>query len=133
MTPPHPGPKHIVWPQEASRLLGSWDTDAQFGRGQWFQPYHTVFLAYEPLTFPSVAEDADGVRYPIPSKLRPRLAESWSSSDGDRIWTVRLRKGVKSDYGNELTAADVAWGWERVYALKGVGLWRSRRIAGLPS
>lgn len=131
MTLPHPGPRNIIWPQEANRLLGSWDTDAQFGRGQWFLPYHTIFLAYEPLTMPAVA--ADAVRYPVPTDLVPRLAESWSADDGYRTWTVRLREGVRSDFGNELTAEDVVWGWRRVYALKGVGLWRSRRIAGLPS
>jgi ABC-type transport system substrate-binding protein len=38
-----------------------------------------------------------------------------------------------SNYGNELIADDVKWGWDRTYALRGVGLWRSRHPGGLPS
>ncbi len=55
------------------------------------------------------------------SKLEPRLAESWEySSDGTSI-TWRLRQGVKSHAGNELTADDVKYTWDRKFALKGIG------------
>src|SRR5262249_48915393 len=37
----------------------------------------------------------------------PDLAESWSASDGARVWTFKLRQGVKFHGGRELVANDV--------------------------
>lgn len=51
--------------------------------------------------------DADG--------LAPGLASSWTTAD--ETTTVRLRKGVKSAQGNELTSADVVWSYERAKGL----------------
>lgn len=49
----------------------------------------------------------------------PFLATSWSrNSDGS--WTFKLREGVKSNYGNTLTADDVKWSFDRANALDGV-------------
>jgi peptide/nickel transport system substrate-binding protein len=45
--------------------------------------------------------------------LKPDLATSWSSSDGDRIWTFHLRHGVTFSDGEPLTAADVVWSLDR--------------------
>lgn len=50
-----------------------------------------------------------------------RLAESWKVSDDRKTLTVKLRKGVMSHAGNELTAADVQWTWDRSWAVKAVG------------
>jgi peptide/nickel transport system substrate-binding protein len=43
--------------------------------------------------------------------LVPELAESWSA-DGD-VWTMNLRKGVKFHGGEDFTAEDVAFSFER--------------------
>ncbi|TRZ51707.1 ABC transporter substrate-binding protein [bacterium] len=49
------------------------------------------------------------------------LADSWDvSSDGKTI-TVHLKHGVKSQYGNEFTADDYIWSWQRMYAVNGTG------------
>src|SRR5262249_12620782 len=85
------------------------------------------------LTTPRIETDAEGIRWPNAEDLQPRLAIKWTHSDDFRTWDVELRHGVKSHFGNELTSADVKWSWDRVYALKGVGLWRSRRLGGLDS
>jgi peptide/nickel transport system substrate-binding protein len=45
--------------------------------------------------------------------LKPALATSWKSSDGDRVWTFHLRSGVKFSNGEPLTAEDVAWSLNR--------------------
>jgi peptide/nickel transport system substrate-binding protein len=37
----------------------------------------------------------------------PDLAESWTPSDGARVWTFKLRQGVRFHHGRELTADDV--------------------------
>jgi len=53
--------------------------------------------------------------------LEGKLAESWSiSEDGTRV-TFKLREGVKSHWGNELSAQDVKWTWDRKFALAAQG------------
>jgi len=53
--------------------------------------------------------------------MEPRLAESWSYSPGHKTLTINLRKGVMSEYGNELTAEDFKWTYDRAYYLKAGG------------
>ncbi len=48
-------------------------------------------------------------------------AESWQMSPDGMTVTVKLRQGMKSPYGNALTADDYVWAWERRFAVKGVG------------
>ena len=125
-------PKNLVWPVEQRAMRGGWDPDQPHLAGSPQPgPYHTIHIPYDPLTTPKIAFDADGTRFPVASELQGRLAESWESSDGDRTWTIRVRPGVRSHAGNELTAEDVVWMVQRVFALRGVGLWRLRRLAGI--
>ena len=51
------------------------------------------------------------------------LAKGWEASEDGTVYTVRLRRGVRSAFGNEFTADDVAWGWERAFGLRDVGKW----------
>jgi peptide/nickel transport system substrate-binding protein len=53
------------------------------------------------------------------SELEPNLAESWDISDDGTEYTFELRQGVPFQSGNEMTAADVKWSWERVMGIKG--------------
>jgi peptide/nickel transport system substrate-binding protein len=53
------------------------------------------------------------------SELVPDLAESWEVTEGGSVFTFKLREGVKFHSGNELTAQDVKWSWERAMGLKG--------------
>ena len=46
-------------------------------------------------------------------KFVPRLAESWTTSDDGTVWTFTIRKGVKFHNGDELTATDVAYSFQR--------------------
>jgi peptide/nickel transport system substrate-binding protein len=53
------------------------------------------------------------------SDIKPDLAESWEVSDGGATFTFKLRQGVMFHTGNEMTAADVKWSWERAMNIKG--------------
>jgi peptide/nickel transport system substrate-binding protein len=50
----------------------------------------------------------------------PRMAEGWEVTDDGRTYTFSLRKGWPSHAGNEFTAADVKWTFERSFALGGI-------------
>jgi ABC-type transport system substrate-binding protein len=130
-----PSSKNIVWAVGAGSILVSWDPDSsRLGQGlRRSAPYHTCHIPYEPLTTPLIRRDEHGVLWPDATQLQPRLAASWSANPEKTVWTCNLRRGVISNYGNELTAEQVKWCWDRVYSLKRVGWWRSDRIAGLAS
>jgi peptide/nickel transport system substrate-binding protein len=50
----------------------------------------------------------------------PRMAEGWEVTNGGRTYTFSLRKGWPSHAGNEFTAADVKWTFERSFAVNGI-------------
>src|SRR4051795_6082573 len=59
-----------------------------------------------------------------------KLAESWEVDPSGRRAVFRLRQGVKSNWGNELTADDVKWTWDRSFALGALGAFYTR-VSGL--
>lgn len=44
----------------------------------------------------------------------PALATEWKASENARVWTFKIRKGVKWTDGKEFTGQDVIDGWERI-------------------
>ncbi|GAA1746356.1 ABC transporter substrate-binding protein [Aeromicrobium alkaliterrae] len=46
--------------------------------------------------------------------IKPGLAESWETSEDGLTYTFKLREGVTSQYGNELTTADVQYTFDRM-------------------
>lgn len=63
-----------------------------------------------------------GVSVPDLTQFEPKLAESWEYTNGGKTLRFHLRHGVKSEFGNELTSADVKWAWDRAYALAAMGI-----------
>jgi len=55
----------------------------------------------------------------VPGKINPLLAEKWEVSADGLTYTFTIRKGVKFESGNELTAKDVAFSLTRLKNLKG--------------
>jgi len=56
-----------------------------------------------------------------PNDLRGHLAESWTTSEDGKTWVFKLREGVLSPFGNELSAEDVVWGWNKSFDQKRTG------------
>jgi peptide/nickel transport system substrate-binding protein len=77
----------------------------QLGMQQLIEP----LIAYEMKPEPS----PDGVLIPDFTKPVGRLLESWSFDPERLVWTLKLRKGAISCAGNEFTADDVIWTWQR--------------------
>ena len=76
---------------------------------------------YDPLVYYAYKDGPGGIRIPdFEAPLVPRLAESWEASQDGRRYVFRLRRGVRSQYGNELTAADFVYSVQRALALKGL-------------
>lgn len=53
--------------------------------------------------------------------LEGKLAESWELTEGGRTAVFTLKQGIVSNWGNELTAKDVKWSWDRKFALGALG------------
>ena len=53
-----------------------------------------------------------------PTAVEPNLAESWTVSPDGKTYVFKLRQGVKSPWGNEMTADDIVWSFERAWSIK---------------
>ena len=62
--------------------------------------------------------DAQGLTTLDPASLEPNLAESWEVKDNGATYVFKLRKGVKSPWGNEMTADDIVWSFQRAWQIK---------------
>lgn len=74
-----------------------------------------TLLRYE--SIPSAA--TPGLTVSKYTTLEPRLAESYDVSKDGKTVTFHLKKGVKSAYGNEMTAKDVYFKWDRGLKMNG--------------
>jgi len=94
-------PKFAVYALN-SEPLTNWDPAIEFSNG-----IHVDNNIYEQL----LRYDAIG------KKVMPLLAESYTVSEDGLTWTFKLRKGVKFQNGDELTAEDVKFSIERTMQL----------------
>ncbi len=64
--------------------------------------------------FDTLAKPEDGTFGVRPEDFRPSLAESWERSEDAKVWTYKLRQGVKFHKGyGEMTSEDVAFTFGR--------------------
>jgi peptide/nickel transport system substrate-binding protein len=101
--------------------LEGWDpaTSTYFTSNEMIQTLYDRLVEYE------LKEGADGNLYPDQAggtvdnlyadttKFKGMLAESYGVSDDGLTWTFNLRQGVQFSSGNELTAADVEYTFDR--------------------
>jgi len=90
------------------------------------------FQVYDTLLRHPVRTDSAGHRSVDFDVMQPGLLQSWDTSADGRTWSLQLRRSVISAAGNELTAHDVKWSWERAFALNS---WSARiaRACGVSS
>lgn len=60
----------------------------------------------------------DGTLALDPATVEPSLAESWEVKEGGKTYVFKLRQGVKSPFGNEMTADDILWSFQRAWQIK---------------
>ena len=66
-------------------------------------------------------DTADHPDLPAGLAIQGKLAESFELDPGGKFIRFQLRQGIKSNWGNELTAEDVKWTWDRKFALGALG------------
>lgn len=66
-------------------------------------------------------------------KVTGALVEKWYRSDDQKTVYFKLKEGILSNYGNELTAEDVKWKLDRAEALNAVGHFHMYMPTGLSS
>jgi len=70
---------------------------------------------------------------PLGEEVHPHLAKSVTPSEGYRVWTVTLRKGVCWSDGHPFTAEDILWWWRSVKNEPDVGfIDETMKVQGLP-
>lgn len=89
----------------------------QGGNGDFHRICYDRLFAYPPIELPNGAMVGD-----VPN-VSGHLAAGWEVSADGRTYRVTLRPGIRSPFGNELTAEDVCWGWQRAFGLRDVGKW----------
>ena len=52
---------------------------------------------------------------------KAKLAQSFELDPASKFIRFQLRRGVKSNWGNELTADDIKWTWDRKFGLGAIG------------
>lgn len=100
----------------AERTPDGLDTDIRLAGTQ-----EVIVQTYEGLLRYGRSKDSAGRDVLDTARIEPHLAESWTTSDGGKTVTFKLREGVKSAAGNELTSADVVWGYKKAVAQKRTG------------
>lgn len=125
MALPGLGSPHLIAPARAQAaqtlLLAAPGTPEGFD-GDALRPgtQETVVQVYEGLTRYGRIE-RNGRPYLDSSRIEGHLAQSWRAENDGKRYVFKLREGVRSFYGNELTSADVEWGWKKSFFQKRTG------------
>ena len=115
-------PAAAAWSQQPKTLLLAAPGTPEGFDGDALRPgtQETVVQVYEGLTRYARVE-REGRTFLDSHTIEGHLAERWTTSEDGTRWVMVLREGVRSPYGNELTAADVEWGWAKSLAQKRTG------------
>lgn len=100
--------------------------DVSLGSVDSLGALYDYLVAYEKIPdpqSPTVLREDTSIHAGRPNNmaLKGSLAESWDVSKDGRRAVFKLREGVRSNWGNLLSAEDVKWTWDRKFNLKGMG------------
>jgi peptide/nickel transport system substrate-binding protein len=96
--------------------------DPDFAPGQ--ESVEIIWNTYEPLFKYKLIDGADGIKLSDTSGeggMEGGLVESWTVSPDGKTYTLKIREGVTSAFGNELTAECVKWTFDREFGTQAVG------------
>jgi peptide/nickel transport system substrate-binding protein len=88
---------------------------------------------FERLLVYGMKTDENGAKVEDFSKIEGALAESYELAPDNKSITFHLRKGVKAATGNEMTADDVMWTFERGWNMKATFHWYMTQILKIES
>lgn len=95
-----------------SSYLSSWDQD--------FVGFDLTALMLFKNVYPYMIDygvtTADGSQILDTANITPTFAESFEPDADQKVWTLKLRKGVTFASGNEMKADDVKWSKDRAFA-----------------
>ncbi|MCW3815726.1 ABC transporter substrate-binding protein [Micromonospora sp. DR5-3] len=106
-----------------SSYLSSWDQD--------FVGFDLTALMLYKNVFPYMIDygvtNAGDSQILDTQNIGPAFAESFEPDAAKKVWTLKLRRGVKFASGNEMTAADVKWSKDRAFAAQAnvAGIYRT--------
>jgi peptide/nickel transport system substrate-binding protein len=106
-----------------SSYLSSWDQD--------FVGFDLTALMMFKNVYPYMIDygvtDAGGSQILDTLNVAPTFAESFEPDSTQKVWTLKLRQGVKFASGNEMTADDVKWSKDRAFAAQSnvAGIYRT--------
>ena len=106
-----------------SSYLSSWDQD--------FVGFDLTALMMFKNVYPYMIDygvtDAGGSQILDTLNVAPTFAESFEPDSTQKVWTLKLRPGVKFASGNEMTADDVKWSKDRAFAAQSnvAGIYRT--------
>ena len=111
---------------------GSWDQD--------YVGFDLVALSLYKNIYPYMIDysvkTVAGKSVQNPEKIIPTFAKSFEADKSGKVWTLKLKEGIKFPSGNELTSADVKWSKDRAFAAKAnvagvyrnIGLTESKQV-----
>ena len=109
--------------QENTFIMAMTTTPKGFDSDIWVPgQIETSVNVYEGLIRFGTRIGANGQREIEPGKFEAHFSESWTVSPDGKTYLFRLRPGVKSPFGNELTAEDVVWTFNKSTNQKRTGL-----------
>ncbi len=106
-----------------SSYLSSWDQD--------FVGFDLTALMMFKNVYPYMIDygvtDAGGSQILDTLNVAPTFAASFEPDSTQKVWTLKLRQGVKFASGNEMTADDVKWSKDRAFAAQSnvAGIYRT--------
>jgi len=106
-----------------SSYLSSWDQD--------FVGFDLTALMLFKNVYPYMIDygtkDAGGSKILDTENIGATFAESFEPDATQKVWTLKLRQGVKFASGNEMKAADVKWSKDRAFAAQSnvAGIYRT--------